>query len=82
MVEKSVKEGNKDSVVIYRVFISLDVVFYFYADSAFRQQPVTVGFQEKRRPDGHDRRHWQSDPGGAGHHLPRPGRRRISRDTG
>ncbi|MCO4482926.1 hypothetical protein Si073_00610 [Streptococcus infantarius subsp. infantarius] len=29
MVEKSVKEGNKDSVVIYRVFISLDVVFYF-----------------------------------------------------
>ncbi|MCO4498776.1 hypothetical protein Si127_01695 [Streptococcus infantarius subsp. infantarius] len=29
MVEKSVKEGNKDSVVIYQVFISLNVVFYF-----------------------------------------------------
>lgn len=40
MVEKSVKEGNKDSVVIYRVFISLDVVFYF--QRGFKTLPVST----------------------------------------
>lgn len=40
MVEKSVKEGNKDSVVIYRVFISLNVVFYF--QRGFKTLPVST----------------------------------------
>lgn len=40
MVEKSVKEGNKDSVVIYRVFISLNVVFYFWR--GFKTLPVST----------------------------------------